>query len=365
MKYTHTEHVNIKVNPESGIYYYVKGKLERSLHTTEYAKAVERKDFLEDEIHSSGSTAVRRTVGSLYPDYLAHRKLQNQGKLKKHGKFSDGSLYEIECVFDNHLLPYFGRMKLSKVTTPAWAKYCDRALVKDLANHRKVFYGFWKWCKRKGYRKDIPDISEIPHHVRRRRRIVKPHELVRIFEHARGGLLVFLSLALYNGMRRKEIMTLKWVSVNLDERFVVIEREANKRQRTRSIPINETVVSVLLAWQASTAKSPWVFANAKNARKHGSMSGLKTAWRTCLKRAKLSNITWHDLRATYETHNHKRTDFTDTQREKFADATMEVQKGIYVDMDHDDLRGLENAVQVPGLELVIARGIGKSTGASV
>ena len=44
---------------------------------------------------------------------------------------------------------------------------------------------------------------------------------------------------------------------------------------------------------------------------------------------------------------------TDVQKEKFADATMDVQKRIYVSMDHEDLRGLEDSVKLPSVSSII------------
>jgi hypothetical protein len=63
----------------------------------------------------------------------------------------------------------------------------------------------------------------------------------------------------------------------------------------------------------------------------------------------------HDLRATYEHYANKRTDFTDTQREKMAGASIQTQRRIYLHgFQAEDLRGLENVVQFDGLESIMS-----------
>jgi integrase len=236
-------------------------------------------------------------------------------------------------------------------------RYCKRSLVSDLKNHRKVFASFLKWCVWSGYLRVAPDISYLPEHVRRPRRIIKPHELELLFKNANGSLLLFLSIALYNGLRRTEIMTLTKERVNLKDRYIVIPKKFNKLVRERSLPINKTVAALLDARIKEHVrlgiKTKWIFPNALSAARHADLSGLKTAWRTTKNKAGLTDITWHDFRATFEKDMNKHNQFTDMQKEKFADASLKVQKDIYVNMDHEDLRGLENSVKLPMLEKII------------
>jgi integrase len=357
VKYDHTSDANIKRHPGTGVYYFKRGKIEKSLKTNVWAEALERKKLLLLEIDAAGSIATRTRVGDLYVQYKLEKQKQRDGKLLKKKKIREGTYNEIVYIFEKHLLRFFEKRRLSQITPLLWAQYCDRAAVSDLANHRKVMSGFLKWSKSKGYILGVPDITEIPHHQRRKRRIIKQHELMKIFENSKGGLLVFLSLALYNGLRRKEIMTLSWDRVNLSERYIVIARDFNKKGRDRSLPINQTVANVLQAHRDELEKKGklkmWVFPNRNDWRRHGDVSGLKTSWFKCLQRAGLEGITWHDFRATFEKYSNKSLNHTDMQKEKFADASLDVQGRIYVNMDHEDLRGLEDVVDVPGLSDLI------------
>lgn len=359
MKFEHTSDTNLKIHPVSRVYYYVKGAFQRSLKTKDPKEAKRRMKIIEAEREFAGTAAMRLKVGEVFPEYLKEKRDQRDGKLAKKKVISPGTYREIDNLSRLHLLPYFGKKTLAGVDTLTWIKYCDQSKVSDLANHRKVMTGFLKWCKTKGHLTSMPDITSIPNHERRQRRIIRPNELRDIFKSAQGSLRTFLSLALFNGLRRTEIMTLTWDRISLKERFLVVDKRFNKKRRGRSIPINEILVTVLAEHRekqlAAGVKSPWVFPNARDPRRHAHVDGLKTAWHTCLKNAELADedITWHDFRATFEKYAHKSTAHTDTQREKFADATIEVQKRIYVNMDHEDLRGLENSVSVPGLPQII------------
>ncbi len=360
MKYEHTTDVNIKRHTKSKIYYYVRGRVEHSLKTKKWEEAVERKQLRVDAIESLGSSAFRIKVANLYPLYILAKRDERDGKVEHKRPIRPGTFDEIGYIFGAHLLPFFGNMKLAHVTTHVWSQYVKVAKVADLTNHRKVMYGFLKWAKREGHLKAISDLSELSYHVRRPRKVIKPKQLESIFDHAIGSLKLFLALALYNGMRRKEIMTLKWSAVNLEFRYVRVAKEHNKLGRARSIPINAVLVHLLKQRQDeqldAKLKTPWVFPNRDDRKRHASMSGLKGSWKRVLEKAGLAGeFTWHDFRATFETHSHKSTEYTDMQREKFADSTKEIQSLLYVDMDHDDLRGLEDSVKLPEVARRILR----------
>lgn len=346
MRFNHTTDKNIKQHPETGVYYFKRGSIEISLKTKDWNEAVTRKSLKVAEIDAVGTVGLKFTVGALAAKHRADRHADKS--LRK------GTKSEMDYIFDDYLLPFFGKKKLIKVDAVSWGQYCKHHSDLDLANHRKVFSVFLKWCLEKGYLRAMPYITKIPKYRRRKRRVLKPDELKRIFKHANGSLLTFLTLALYNGMRRKEIMTLRWSKVNLVEQHLEVTEEFNKKSRKRSLPINEIVTAVLFTHKRSSITSAWVFPNRKDRFKHADVSGLKTAWRTCLKRAELSDITWHDFRATYETHMDKSTEHTEIQKHKFSDASKDVRSRIYVNMEHADLVGLESVVKVDGLADIIS-----------
>lgn len=358
MKYEHTTDVNIKRNPSSKTYIFKRGAIEKSLKTTDWKTALLRKKLQLAEFDFAGEVAFVHSFGEVWPDYREYKKDQRDGKINKRKKISHNTYREIEHIGRNQLEPFFGKMKLGKINSQTWTRFCDQVDLSDLSNPRKIMSGFIKWCMEKGYVQAMP-MMRIPDHERRRRKNLKPEALEKIFEHSKGAMLVFISLALFNGLRRKEIRTLALDRVFVKERYIVIVGIFNKKRRERSLPINGFVADVLDKWVAQLPpNSKWLFPNKVDAKRHADVGGLKKQWAKVLVAAKLKDIQWHDLRATFEKHLNKNKDFTDMQKEKFADAKLDVQGKIYVSMDHEDLKGLEEAVNLPKLAEIVSKARG-------
>jgi integrase len=141
-----------------------------------------------------------------------------------------------------------------------------------------------------------------------------------------------------------------------------------KTRKGRPLPINDFVHMLLLRRKSQQkivgTVTNFVFPNAKSPKRHADLSGLKTAFYNIMDKCgfKRGYITPHDLRATFEAYAHKAPEFTDTQREKFAGAAIDVQKRTYVHFDAEDVRGLEAVVQVKGLDKILKTKIENITG---
>lgn len=359
-----TAHPEIVQYPD-GTYYHRKSGAELSLRTKDWPEALKNLEVLKAKIDKSGKTSLKLKVKDVVEDYKAERKRQRDGKIKGRKPISKGTYKEIEDLFRLHLLPFFGNKRLSKIDEDLWEDYCQSSMVSDLSNHRKVFGKFLKWCKRKKYIKSVPDL-EVPPVERRSRRVLTPEEIKAIAQHAKGNFLLFFTMAIFMGLRRSEIMTLEWSDINFESQYLVIQKGKTKIRKGRVVTINPTALEMLKAKKAQS-KSPWVFPKRNKPMMHADLGGLKTAWKTVKRNAGLKHedITWHDFRSTYETYAHKADGFTDTQREKFAGAAIDVQKRIYVQFEADDVRGLESVVNVDGLVEILGskiEGMGKTWG---
>lgn len=354
MKREKTLEANIFIGP-GGMLYYRKGKLERSLMTTSLREAVKRKRALEAKIDVFGQQAYKLKVNDVIQDFLDERWREVQSKTIRLSTYQ-----ETEDMFRMHLLAFFGPKRFAEIDEPLWDEYIAQKHEFDLSNHRKVMSYFLSWAKRKQYYRYIPDLR-IPQPRRRQRKILSPEACRLILANSSGSLLLLISMYLFNGMRRSEIIQLTWMRVDLDIGFLVLFADDTKTNKMRQIPLNPFVWELLKrrkAYQQTRTPRPvWVFPNARTPSKHASLSGLKTAWATCLRRSGLadSDLQWHDLRATHQYYTHKRIDFTDTQREKFSGSSIDVQKRHYVSFEADDLRGLENVVQFDGLDGVLSK----------
>ena len=99
-------------------------------------------------------------------------------------------------------------------------------------------------------------------------------------------------LSLNTGLRRGEVLQLKWTDVDLLQRKLVVRGDNAKSGKTRYVPLNAEALTTLEQWKNSAGTSEWVFAGLDGKR----MNGIKTSWGGVLDGAAVADFRWHDLR---------------------------------------------------------------------
>jgi integrase len=94
-------------------------------------------------------------------------------------------------------------------------------------------------------------------------------------------------LTMNTGVRRGELLKLRWASVDFNRRLLTVEGRNAKSRRTRHVPLNDEATNVLRNWRDQSADKGRVF---------GFATGFKTAWAKLLNRAGITRFRWHDLR---------------------------------------------------------------------
>ena len=102
-------------------------------------------------------------------------------------------------------------------------------------------------------------------------------------------------VALNSGLRRGNIINLRWV--DLDFNFRTIEITKNKGNKHIKLPMNDTLYNLFMSMER---KSEYVFVNPKTGKKWGE-TAFNKLWREIREKAGLKNFKFHGLRHTVGT----------------------------------------------------------------
>lgn len=102
----------------------------------------------------------------------------------------------------------------------------------------------------------------------------------------------FISLLIYTGCRKGELLTLTWDNVYLDDRYLIIRNSLSKNKKTVYKPLNDNAIKVL---QGLDNRTHWVFYNHKTKTHYKTFN---KPWRTAKEMARIE-LRLHDLRHTF------------------------------------------------------------------
>lgn len=102
--------------------------------------------------------------------------------------------------------------------------------------------------------------------------------------------------ALNSGMRKGEILSLKWENVDTRHGFILLDRTKNGERR--EIPISETLKTILLNI-TRRLDIPYVFYDHKTGNRY---QDVKRSFSTAIRRARIHDFHFHDLRHTFASH---------------------------------------------------------------
>ncbi|MDZ4728425.1 MAG: site-specific integrase, partial [Xanthomonadales bacterium] len=101
-------------------------------------------------------------------------------------------------------------------------------------------------------------------------------------------------LTMNTGLRRGEVLSLKWDQVHLEDNpRVTIRAGYAKSNKTRHVPLNSEALAVMKKWKGQGSGEGWVFPNPVTGSK---IDKLKSSWPNLMAAAKIENFRFHDLR---------------------------------------------------------------------
>lgn len=198
---------------------------------------------------------------------------------------------------------FFEDRYLDEITTHDVEKYKSARLRQGvrqstvnrcLAIIRKMFFLAvdWKYLEHKQLIK-VKLYSEKDNLVER---ILTREEEACLFQEIPQHLKPIVMVALNTGMRRGEILKLRWNQIDLKARRIRVEK--TKSKRIRIININAGLMRELSELRSKSRGSDYLFLNEKTRRP---ITDVKTAFKSACRRAGVSNLRFHDLRHTFAT----------------------------------------------------------------
>jgi integrase len=115
------------------------------------------------------------------------------------------------------------------------------------------------------------------------------HDPLPALKHYGDHLTPAIIISMNTGLRRGEVLALKWTSVELAGKnpHITIEGGTAKSHQTRHVPLNSEAVDVLRKWREQNPEAERVIEVT---------TSFKGAWTPLLVRAKITAFRWHDLR---------------------------------------------------------------------
>ncbi len=178
------------------------------------------------------------------------------------------------------------------------SKVSPATVNRELQVFRHLFNLASRWNKFFG--KNPVSISGLLAVNNKKERILSLDEEKRLLASCDAYLRNIIITALYTGMRKGEILTLKWENVDLESGLITIDQTNSKSKKMRRIPINSVVRRLLLEQKLKCAGNEYVFLSSKGTpyKRHDSLT---RAYSLALEKAGIKGLRFHDLRHTAAT----------------------------------------------------------------
>ena len=129
----------------------------------------------------------------------------------------------------------------------------------------------------------------------RRYRYLTQEEEEALLEVCTPYLKRVVLFALHTGMRKGEILGLRWGDVDFPNSVAIVPASRSKSKKDRCIPLNSVALSVLNEMPRSMDREAYIFGNTAA----GKQENIKRYWNAALAIAGIENFHFHDLRHTY------------------------------------------------------------------
>jgi len=211
------------------------------------------------------------------------------------------STYEHSDRFNiDHLISFFKGKYLFEIESPMIEKYkaarleqvAPATVNRELACLKHMYSKAIEWgLVKSNPAKTVKLLKEPPGRLR----YLMPEEVQRLLTFCASHIRPIVVTAVNTGMRKSEILRLRWSKVDLENKKIIVTNTKNNESRV--IPINKTLYQELMTIPRREGRE-YVF-SAGNGLPFGDV---KKGFTSAVKKAGIEDFRFHDLRHTFGSH---------------------------------------------------------------
>jgi integrase/recombinase XerD len=207
-------------------------------------------------------------------------------------------------IFNNVLLPFFGKMLPDNITKEVVKGWIDKRKLdighekkREIDKERKYFSSLINWASEQGYcvnqfprLKNMYKTPPLP-------RFLSRSEVMQILDAMQQPYIkTMFSLMYYAGMRRAEVLSLRWTQVDTTNKTIYI---IGKGSKERTVPILDTLA---MLFKKLPKDNEYVFPSSKTGNQWHEIV-LRRALKKAVEKACITKrVTPHMLRHSFATH---------------------------------------------------------------
>lgn len=274
------------------IRYKVPGEAEERFESSKSSNkqdAVRLLNRRRKEIDDRQVTSTDATVGDLLKLYLADQKKQKRS-----------SYNSAEGYVRLHLEPAFGKIKASAITTKMINSFVEQ---KQTAGYQDASINRYLEALRRAYTLGLESLPPLVYVVPTidqleennvREGFLEHEQYIQLRDELPDHQKLILVIGYHFGMRRGEILTLRWDQVDWDGGIIRLAKKQTKGKKARVAPLYGELRAWLdMAYAVRDPECPFIVS-----WKGQGISETKRAWKNACKRALLPDLLIHDLRRT-------------------------------------------------------------------
>jgi integrase len=268
------------------------------------------------ERKTDAQTLLDRRVGAIASGTVVTPRLERltfaeaaQDVLRDYRVNGKRSVADVERHLKLHLLPFFGQVRLSAISTPTVREYITRRQAETPAPSNATVNRELAVLKRAFSLARASGSLIVPPHVPAlrennvRRGFFEAEQVNAVCRHLPSDLVDFVQILVITGWRwRSEVAPLRWASVQFDAGAIRLEPGTTKNREGRTFPFTRELRQLLERRRTITRERekalgrviPYVFHREDGDRIHS----LRRAWMTACRAAGVPGRVLHDARRT-------------------------------------------------------------------